>query len=196
MPVTRRPPHSPGRAVFPASGASVGLASAQGGLSSIPSAAAWLSNAGALDGDCLQDLGEALPAEAPPVPSTPSEPLKRACHGPVEEAMEGVGVAMDSRVAVVTSQPSREAVEEGVPRHMPIGLNPCLVRWHARCRCLRAVRRLTRGTPCRSSFQKHSKPKQVNRRVMPGCKRLKRKMRVFSGATSSWHFPSRFGSAW
>ena len=33
---------------------------------------------------------------------------------------------MDSIVAVVTSQPSREAVAEGFPRHMPIRLNPCL----------------------------------------------------------------------
>jgi hypothetical protein len=40
--------------------------------------------------------------------------------------MEGMGVALDSRVAIMTSQPSIEAVEEGVPRHMPIRRNPFL----------------------------------------------------------------------
>ena len=87
------------------------------------SSAAWLSEAGALYGDCVQQLGEALPADAPPFPTTAIEPRKRTFHGPVKEAMEGVGVAMDSRVAVVTSQPSLEAVEEGFPRQVPVRLN-------------------------------------------------------------------------
>ena len=33
---------------------------------------------------------------------------------------------MDSIVAIMPSQPSIEAVEEGFPRHMPIRLHPCL----------------------------------------------------------------------
>ena len=68
--------------------------------------------------------------------------------------------------------------------------------WPARGHCLRAVRRLTRGTPCRSAVPEHSTPTQVTRRVIPGGTRLTRRLRVFSEATFSWNGPRRCGSAW
>jgi hypothetical protein len=120
------PPAQSRTCSFPASGSAVGLTSAQGGCSSIHAWASVLGHVGALYGDCVQQLGEALPAAAPPFSSTPIEPLKSTFRGPVKEAREGVGVALDSIVAIVTSQPRIETVEEGCSRHMPIRLNPCL----------------------------------------------------------------------
>jgi hypothetical protein len=120
------PPAQSRTSSFPASGSSVGLASAQDGRSSVHASALGLGNARSLYGDGIQQLGEAWPAETPPFPATPIEPLKGTRHSPVKEAMEGVGVAMDSIVAIMTSQPSIEAVEESFSRQMPIRLNPFL----------------------------------------------------------------------
>jgi hypothetical protein len=119
------PPAQTRTCSLPASGSSVGLAAAQGGLSSEHSPRPHLGHAGSLDGDCVQELGEALPADTPPFPATPIAPLGGTVHGPGKDAREGSGVAMEPIVAIVTSQPSIEAVEESVPGHMPIRLNPC-----------------------------------------------------------------------
>ena len=109
----------------PASGSAVGLAAAPGGRSSIYASARGLRQARARAGDDSHTRGEARPADTPPFPPTPVAPLHGTGHRPVQAALEGVGVARDAIVALMTSHPRLAAVAAGVARHLPMRLPPC-----------------------------------------------------------------------
>jgi len=120
------PPAQTRTCSFPASGSSGGLAAAQDVLSSNHASTPHLGEAGPLDVVGVQDLGEAPPADAPAFPASPIEPREGTWHGPVTEAIEGASVAMNPIVALMSPEPSLEAVEAGWTWHMPVRLNPFL----------------------------------------------------------------------
>jgi hypothetical protein len=120
------PPAQSRTGSVPASGSSVGLASAQDAPSSIHSSAPGRSNAGARDGDGVEPRDDTRPADALPLPATPIAPLTRTGHGPVKKALEGTGGALDAIVAVMASQPSIEPGEEGWSGPVPSRLTPFL----------------------------------------------------------------------
>jgi hypothetical protein len=194
--VTRRPPHSPGRAVFPQpvprldsrprkAGAHAytlrRLGSVRRGRSMGTASRSWVTRVQLtrlrFPPRRLRHVHAPVMAQAQTrerAPAWPWTPESRSCPRsralrPLQQAFPGPG-----RCACL----------------------PALLRWHARCRVLRAVRRLTRGTPGRSSVPNQAQPPQVHRRGRPGGTRLQRTRRVFAGAPSRVHVPRRVGRAW
>src|SRR5262249_15310150 len=102
MPVTRHPPCSPGRAVFPPPVPR---------LYSHPRCKAELSgkhastfdfrDAGPCYLDAVEDPGKLLPGVAALLTSPPVEPLERTVHGPTEQAGERAGVSSHAVRVVV-----------------------------------------------------------------------------------------------
>ena len=83
--------------------------------------------------------------------SAPIEPVEGACRGPVTDAREGVGIALDPIVAIMTSEPSFEAFEAGCARQLPMRLHPFLEPF-ARPRHLLASRAALDPWPSLSVF--------------------------------------------
>jgi hypothetical protein len=90
----------------------------------------------------VQELGKACPADTPAFPATPIEPRECPFHGPGKEARECAGVPLNSIIAIMSPEPSLEAVEEGSTRQMPVRLNPFLAPF------AHALQFLVSGTAC------------------------------------------------
>src|SRR5215471_8346240 len=93
MPVTRHPPYSPGRAVFPHPVLrlySRPRCKAQPAGKHSPT---WhFRNTRTRYLDAVEDAGTLLPRVAAPLASPPVEPCERPVHGPMEKAVERAGV--------------------------------------------------------------------------------------------------------
>jgi len=126
MPVTRHPPYSPGRTVFPYPVLR---------LYSHPRCKAWLSRAHPPSFD-LRDarpgspspipaLGARRPGKTLPLPPTPMAPLEYTAHGPLEQARQGAGGAVQTIVGVVASHPAVQWPVERASRQVPVLSDPC-----------------------------------------------------------------------
>src|SRR5262249_58357586 len=92
MPVTRHPPCSPGRAVFPHPVPRLySHPRCKAELSGKHSSTFNLSDAGPRYLDVVEDPGKLLPSVAALLASPPVEPLERRVHGPLEKAGERAG---------------------------------------------------------------------------------------------------------
>src|SRR5882672_1914709 len=94
MPVTRHPPYSPGRAVFPHPVLRLySLPRCKAEPSSKHSPTWNLRNTRTHYLDVVEDVGELLPRVTPLRASPPVEPCARTVHRPMEEAVERAGVS-------------------------------------------------------------------------------------------------------
>src|SRR5262249_7954768 len=108
MPVTRHPPCSPGRAVFPHPVPRLySHLRCKAELSGKHSSTFNLSDAGPRNLDVVEDPGKLLPSVAALLAPPPVEPLERTVYGPLEKAGERAGV---SSHAVINHLPPAERV--------------------------------------------------------------------------------------
>jgi class 3 adenylate cyclase len=125
MPVTRHPPYSPGRAVFPHPVLR---------LYSLPRCKAkpsgkhpptWnLRDTRTHYLDAVEHVSKLLPRVTPLLASPPVEPFERTVHRPMEKAVERAGVPAHAIVVVVAAQSRVQTLEEFPPRQVPVLLNP------------------------------------------------------------------------
>ena len=102
MPVTRHPPYSPGRAVFPHPVLRLySLPRCKAEPSGKHSPTWNLRNTRTRYLDAVEDVGKLLPRVAPLLASPPVEPFKRTVHGPTEKAGERAGVPSHAVIVVV-----------------------------------------------------------------------------------------------
>src|SRR4029453_5288243 len=102
MPVTRHPPCSPGRAVFPHPVPRLSSPPrCKAEFSSIHPSTSVFGNTGPCYLDTVEDLSELLPEKTPPLGASPVEPLKRTVHDPIEEAVQRARVAPHAVVIIV-----------------------------------------------------------------------------------------------
>src|SRR5499433_1943701 len=104
MPVTRHPPCSPGRAVFPHP---VPRLYSLPRCKAIPSgkhSPTWnLRDTRTRYLDAVEHVGQLLPRITPPLASPSIEPFKRTVYGPMEEAIQRAGVPAHAIIVVVAS---------------------------------------------------------------------------------------------
>src|SRR6266571_1564656 len=125
MPVTRHPPYSPGRAVFPHPVLRLySLPRCKAEPSSKHSPTFDLCNTRTGYLDAVEDVGKLLPRVAPLLASPPVEPFERTVHRPMEEAVERARVPAHAIVVVVASQSRIQTLEECPPRQVPVLFDP------------------------------------------------------------------------
>jgi hypothetical protein len=172
MPVTRHPPCSPGRTVFP---------SPVPRLSSHPRCKALSSRKHPPSLDLrdvrpdypspVQTLGKLLPGNTLPLPPAPMAPCKRTAQRALEKALQGTGVPLQTVVVVVTSQAAVHSSVARASRQVPGLFDPCrhpsarrlklltcgapLDTWHA----------LAIGHPIQFDSQKREAPPQARRKT-------------------------------
>src|SRR5215510_6662898 len=104
MPVTRHPPYSPGRAVFPHPVLRLySLPRCKAGPSSQHSPTWNLRKTRTRYLDAVEAPSKVLPRVTAPLASPPVEPFERTVHRPVEKAGERAGVPAHAIVIVVAS---------------------------------------------------------------------------------------------
>src|SRR5262245_49308852 len=125
MPVTRHPPCSPGRAVFPPPVPRwYAHPRCKAELAGQHASTLNLSDAGPRYLDVVEDPGTLLPRVAARLASPPVAPLERTGHGPLEKAGERAGVPAHA-VIVIMAPSARMQPLEAVPlRQVPVGLAP------------------------------------------------------------------------
>src|SRR5712691_11151646 len=125
MPVTRHPPYSPGRAVFPHPVLRLYSLPRCKAEPSSKHAPTWnLRNTRTHYLDVVEDVGELLPRVTPLLASPPVEPCERTVHRPMEEAVERAGVPAHAIGVVVASQSRMQTLEACPPRPVPVVLDP------------------------------------------------------------------------
>src|SRR5689334_4068564 len=103
MPVTRPPPYSPGRAVFPHPVLRLySLPRCKAEPSSTHSPTFDLCNTRTCYLDAVEEVGKRRPRGAPLLASPPVEPCERPVHRPMDEAVERAGVPAHAIRVVVT----------------------------------------------------------------------------------------------
>ncbi len=102
MPVTRHPPYSPGRAVFPHPVPRLySRPRCKAEPSGKHSPTFDLSNTGPYYLDAVKDPGQLLPGVAAPLAAPPIEPFVCTVHGPTEKAVERARVPAHAVIVVV-----------------------------------------------------------------------------------------------
>ena len=125
MPVTRHPPYSPGRAVFPHPVLRLYSRPRCKAEPSSNHSPTWnLRNTRTRYLDAVEDAGKLLPRVAAPLASPPVEPFERPVHRPMEEAVERAGVPAHAIVVVVAPSSRMQTLEERPPRQMPVLCDP------------------------------------------------------------------------
>jgi len=125
-PVTRRPPHSPRRAVFPHRVPRLySLARKTEPLYKHPPLPNF-SDTRTRYLHTLQGSRKLLPIEAATLTPSPVEPLECTDDGPVVEAVQRTRVAPNAVILVVPPQPPVESSKELPARQVAMLLNPCL----------------------------------------------------------------------
>ena len=169
MPIARHPPYSPGRAVFPHLVLRLySLPRCKAEPSGTHSPTWNLRNTRTRYLDAVEDVGKLLPRVAGLLASPPVEPFERTVHRPMEDAVERAGVSSHAIVVVVPRSRAFRRWKNSRPGRCRCCLIHSVSRWQATWSFLRAVRRMTRGTPCRSGIQKNSNPRKVKRRLLLG----------------------------
>ena len=126
MPVTRHPPYSPGRAVFPHPVLRLySLPRCKAEPSSKHSPTWNLRNTRTHYLDVVEDVGARLPRVTPLLASPPVEPCERTVHRPREAAVERAGVPAHAIGVVVASESRMQTLEACPPRQVPGWLDPC-----------------------------------------------------------------------
>ena len=142
MPVTRHPPCSPGRTVFPYPVPRLYSHPRCKALSSREHPPLFaLRDARPGYPYPVPGLGELLPGKTLPLPPAPIAPCKHTAHSALEKAIQGAGVALQTVVGVVASQPAVPLPVERASRQVPVLFEPC------RDPTARRLELLARGTP-------------------------------------------------
>jgi hypothetical protein len=167
-PVTRRPPHSPGRAVFPPPVPRWDALPRQAGAQADTRRRRRAVRRG-------RALGTAASRRVTRGPRTLRRcPPRRWSHvnAPVLAHAQTRGRALEWPGPPSSwSGPRTRAfrpLQTAFPGPCRGARLPSVIRWPALCPVVRAGRRVTRGRPCRSSGQQHATPKPGNRRGRPG----------------------------
>src|SRR5690348_16768233 len=125
MPVTRRPPYSPGRAVFPHPVLRLySLPRCKAEPSGKHSPTWNFRNTRTRYLDAIAHVGKLLPCVTPLLASPPVEPFERPVHRPMEKAVQRAGVPAHAIVVVMASQSRVQTLEEFPPRQVPVLLEP------------------------------------------------------------------------
>jgi hypothetical protein len=142
MPVTRHPPCSPGRTVFPYPVPRLYAPPRGKALSSREHPPLCdLRDARPGYPSPVPGLGELLPGKTLPLPPAPIAPVKHPAHSALDKAIQGAGVALPTVVGVVASQPAVPLPGERASRQVPVLCAPC------RDPPARRLELLARGTP-------------------------------------------------
>jgi hypothetical protein len=126
MPVTRHPPYSPGRAVFPHP---VLRSYSRPRCKAEPSgthAPTWnLRHTRPRSLDAVEHPGKLRPGVAAPLASPPVEPCARPGHRPMAKAVQCAGVPAHAIGVVVAPSSRMQTLEAYPPRQMPVLGDPC-----------------------------------------------------------------------
>ena len=125
MPVTRPPPYSPGRAVFPHpvprwySRPRCKALSSREHPPSLALRDTW---------PCyvypIEALSALLPGETLPLPTAPIAPCERTAYGSLEKAVQRANVAVQTVVVIVAPEPGVQPLVACTPQQVPMLLNP------------------------------------------------------------------------
>ena len=125
MPVTRHPPSSPGRAVFPHPVLRLySLPRCKAKPSGNHSPTWNLRHTRTRSLDAVEDVGKRLPRVTPLLASPPVEPCERTVHRPMEKAVKRAGVPAHAIVIVVAPSSRMQTLEACPPRPMPVLCDP------------------------------------------------------------------------
>jgi len=126
MPVTRHPPCSPGRAVFPHPVPRLySRPRCKAEPSRIHSSPSDFGNVRSCSLYPVEDLRALLPGKTLALAASPVEPFQRPVHDPIEEAMQRTGVPSHPVVMVVTPSSRMQTLEACPPRQVPVLFDPC-----------------------------------------------------------------------
>jgi hypothetical protein len=142
MPVTRPPPCSPGRTVRPYPVPRLYSHPRCKALSSRePPPLFALRKARPGYPSPVPALGALLPGKTLPLPPAPIAPFQHIAHSAFEKAGQGTGVAVQTVVVGVASQPAVQLPVERASWQVPVLFDPC------RAPTARRLELLARGTP-------------------------------------------------
>ena len=145
--VTQRPPHSPGREVFPHPVPQLYSLSRKLILVSNSISSPGFSDPWTCNSNIVKNTNKLIPVEAIFLATSTIKPFERTFNRPIKETYNSFEIANYSIVVVMPDESSIKPSEELTPWQMSVILDPKFYPPAADCNFLWEVRRLTKGTP-------------------------------------------------